>query len=175
MIIIKPNHRSKISDMVWVKQKFCITNGVPLSMKFDPNFIFSTPHAIFSFLNIHFRVPLLPAIFASKVCRNFVEILFTHDANVNTRRFTPTESTKMRGKRRKPGISISPRIFMQTYCDTICNVGMKATIAGTVRTMRNSLKDVSKSWVQRYMRMQFRILKIVRDFFSCLWILKIYF
>lgn len=77
---------TKQSDMVWLMQKFCITSGVPLSIKLLPNLIFKTPQAASSLRKSFLIFPSLePTIFNRNMINTLLEEMFTMAANVMTR------------------------------------------------------------------------------------------
>lgn len=66
---------------VWFRQKFWITSGVPLSMKFEPNLILSTPHALTSLESTDFFPPNW-TVRLTCICSTLVDVLFTQEASV---------------------------------------------------------------------------------------------
>lgn len=138
----------RISDIVWSKQKFWITNGVPLSIKFDPNLIFSVPQD-FNCLRTTDRLAYCKVV-RSSFFKDFVDELNTHDARVKMSIFVVMASTRIMGNMRKTGIGISLCIVMHTHCTTICSNGTPQTMQGTIFSIRYAFIIFSISWIIWY-------------------------
>lgn len=85
-------------------QKFCITSGVPLSMKFEPNLIFRTPRDVNSLRSN----PRFPTVFCAKAFSTLCDEVFTMEAKEITRMLFITAQIPSKGKIANPGSAISP-------------------------------------------------------------------
>lgn len=134
--------RETVCDM----QKFCITNGVPLSIKLDPNLILRTPQASTSLLWRALFPPVQPTTFWAKAFSTLCEETFTIEANVMTRMLLIPALIASKGNIANPGSAIVACNVMHTYSEKICSAGRQNIIVGTSFSETKAVNDFSNTW-----------------------------